>query len=98
MTYHQKTPPLHVVRFSLEFGQDPADETVVTRAHGESEYQRKRLWTETNTFSVHNDDLRHAPADWIHHITLTAIQDRPNSQERLIFGLTGGLGLQDPLW
>lgn len=98
MSNHTNTPPLHVVTFRLELSEDPQDETIVARATGESTYRRQRLWTEVSTFSADRDDLRHAPADWINHIALVALQDRPNSPERLIFGLTGGLGLQDPLF
>lgn len=94
MTYSHQAPPLHVVTFRIEMAEDPVDESIVTRAFGESNYRRQRLWTETNTFNVHDDDLRHAPADWMHHIALTALQDRPNTPERLVFGLTGGLGYQ----
>ena len=78
--------------------EDPVDETIVARATGESTYRRQRLWTEVSTFTADHDDLRHAPADWINHIALVALQDRPNSSERLIFGLTGGLGVQEQLW
>lgn len=98
MTYLPPVPPLHVVRFTLTWPEDPDDPTLLAQAVGESSYKRGRLWTESATFAPAEDKMKLAPADWVHHIALTALQDRPNTQERLVFGLTGGLGVQDPLF
>lgn len=95
---YSTSPHLHVVTFRLEMPEDPsADGPVVTHAAGNSPYKRRTLWHESNVFGA-DEDLRHAPADWIHHLALVSLQDRPNTQERLIFSLTGGLGVQDPLF
>lgn len=93
-TNHQ----LHKVRFTLELPTGPEPGVVSAYVTGESGTKRGRLWHEANVWTEGQDDCRHAPADWIHHVALTAVQDRPNSQERLLFGLTGGLGVQDPLF
>lgn len=98
MTYHVPPPELAVVQFRLELaGPTLAPHVIVCHATGSSPMRRRSLWTESSIFGE-DADLRHAPADWIHHIALTALQDRPNSQERLLFGLTGGLGIQESLF
>lgn len=98
MSYYVPEPPLALVTFRIELPVGPsADGPVVCHAAGQSPMKRRSLWSESNVFNS-DDDLKHAPADWVHHLALTALQDRPNSQERLLFGLTGGLGIQDPLF
>lgn len=98
MSFYVPTPTLALVTFRLEFPSSPGEDgPVVTHAAGSSPNRRRSLWSESSVFGL-DDDLKHAPADWIHHVALTALQDRPNSSERLLFGLTGGLGLQDPLF
>lgn len=88
---------LRVVTFRLEFGE-PAGETVINAlAQGHAETRRTSLWSEANVWTEATADVRHEPADWLHHIALVALQDRPNSTERLLFGLTGGLGQQGSL-
>ena len=89
---------LRTVRFQLELPQGPEPGAVLVYVWGESDTKRGRLWHEANQWIEGEDDCRHAPADWIHHIALTVIQDRPNTSERLLFGLTGGRDLQDPLF
>lgn len=98
MSYLPPTPDLQVVRFRLELPGGPeAPQTVSVVATGESVYRRGPLWTEASSWTE-PDDQKVAPADWIHHIALATIQDRPNTQERLVFSLTGGLGVQEPLF
>lgn len=98
MNYYTPPPALHLVQFRLEFPDTPdADGPIVTHATGSSPNRRRSLWHESAVWTDESD-LRHEPADWVHHIALTALQDRPNTTERLLFGLTGGLGAQDPLF
>lgn len=98
MSFRVPQPPLALVYFRLELpGDSSLDGPVVCHATGQSPMKRRSLWSESNVFGP-DDDLMHAPADWIHHLALVVLQDRPNSQERLLFGLTGGLGAQDPLF
>lgn len=92
------THELQRVRFTLELPTSALPGVVRGTAIGESEFRRAPLWAESTSWNEREDDARHAPADWLHHLALTALQDRPNSQERLLFGLTGGLGVQDPLF
>lgn len=97
MSFQPHTPPLLIVNVRLEFPADPdADAPIVVHATGSSPMRRRALWVESNVYGP-DEDLRHAPADWIHHVALAVLQDRPNSQERLIFALTGGLGIQETL-
>lgn len=92
------TPELRVVTFRLELpGPDTAG-VVNGLAQGHSPNRRVALWSEANVWTESQADLRHEPADWVHHLALTALQDRPNTTERLLFGLTGGLGVQEPLF
>lgn len=98
MAYLPPTPPLHLVTFTLRLPDDPGAAVPITaRAVGSSGYRRLPLWSESSVWDD-GDDTRHAPADWLHHIALTVLQDRPNTSERLLFSLTGGLGVQDPLF
>lgn len=98
MAYLPPTPPLHRVSFTLVLPEDPTVRVPVTAsAVGSSAYKRLPLWTESSVWAD-EEDVRHAPADWLHHLALTALQDRPNTSERLLFSLTGGLGVQDPLF
>lgn len=98
MSYLPPTPPLHLVTFSLRLPENPGERAPVScRAVGSSGYKRLPLWSESSVWDD-DEDVRLAPADWIHHIALTALQDRPNTSERLLFSLTGGLGVQDPLF
>lgn len=94
ITNHQ----LRRVRLLVELPSGPEPGAVMAYMWGESDTQRGRLWHEAGQWLEGQDDTRHAPADWIHHMALTCIQDRPNTSERLLFGLTGGMGLQDPLF
>lgn len=92
------TPELRVVHFRLELPGPDTPGVVNGLAQGRSPNRRVALWSEANVWTDEQADLRHDPADWLHHIALTALQDRPNSTARLLFGLTGGLGVQDPLF
>lgn len=101
MNRHQPHRPAHrleTVSFTIGLGPHPELAVVDVVAEGRSSTCRHALWRETNIYNAFSADLLIEPADWIHHIALTALQDRPNSQERLLFGLTGGLGYQDPLF
>lgn len=95
---HKPAHRLETVTFTIRLGGHPELAVVDIVAEGRSSTYRHALWRETNIYNSLTDDLTLEPADWVHHVTLTALQDRPNSQERLLFGLTGGLGVQDPLF
>lgn len=96
--YAVPTPRLQQVVFTLDIVESDPVDVVTVRAHGTSEYRRRVLWHEHSSWSEDSSDIRHEPADWVHHVALAALQDRPNTSERLIFSLTGGLGQQDPLF
>lgn len=96
--YAVPTPRLEQVVFTLDIVETGGIDGVSARAHGTSTFKRRALWTEAASWSEDSADLRHEPADWIHHIALAALQDRPNNTERLLFSLTGGLGQQNPLF
>lgn len=85
------------VMFTLTFDPTPDPQVITGRAWGESNTRRRVLWSEASVWSEEDSNLSHAPADWLHHIALVAVQDRPNSSERLLFSLTGGLGEQGTL-
>ena len=83
---------------TLEFGPPCEEGVVVGTIHGWSSTKRGALWSEHNLWQADDDDVLMAPADWLHHIHLVGMQDKPNSKPRLIYGLTGGLGFQDPMF
>lgn len=89
---------LDVIHARLELHGTPEEGMVTGLMRGVSHGKRRNLWTEANAWESETADLRMAPADWVHHVALVALQDRPNTGERLLFGLTGGLGVQDPLF
>lgn len=100
--HHDFRPPHHRLRTVTARLWLPSPEEPLTTwtgiVQGGSPTRRAALWSESNTWN--DDDTAHGleVADWFHHIFLCAVQDQPNSQERLLFSLTGGLGQQDPLF
>lgn len=90
---------LEVVRLRLGLGTGADGVDIINGvAQGTSGGKRTPLWTETAVWNSQDHDTRHEPGDWVHHIALACLQDRPNSAERLLFSLTGGLGIGDPLF
>lgn len=103
MSTHQnlfRTPrrKLTTVSLRLDLPSDLTGGALIAQAHGISPYKRERLWTDTNVFEANECDLRLTPADWVHHIALCAIQDKPATQEDYIASLTGGLGIQGEMF
>lgn len=90
--------PLRTVHARLELDSGPEDAVVAAYVHGYSPNRRTHLWAEAALWTPEDSDQRVEPADWIHHILLCSLQDRPNTQERLLFSLTGGLGQQGTLF
>lgn len=97
--------PYHVphrlteVRFTLQLSHPDVEVPVIVGlAQGSGETKRTSLWTESNIWTGDELAQGNVVADWVHHIALAALQDRPNTSERLLFSLTGGLGVQDPLF
>lgn len=64
---------------------------------GESETKRVPLWIESNVWDYTDEHRTNHVVDWCNHVLLSALQDRPNTPERMLFSLTGGLGAQDRL-
>jgi len=89
---------LNRITTTLDFGSPTEEGLVIATIHGWSSTKRGALWSEGNLWQEGEADLRMEPADWIHHVHLVALQDKPNSKQRLIYGLTGGAGFQDPLF
>lgn len=89
---------LTTVEFRLEIPTRPGAHMVNTLAQGLSPNKRRPLWTEANVYNSADSDTMVEPADWIHHIALCALQDRPASQRDLIVALTGGMGEQHRLF
>lgn len=58
-------------------------------ATGRSDLQRPALWVWSEEF---DEESPYGVSDAIHHLALVVEQDRPNTRERLFFGLNGGLG------
>lgn len=94
--------PMHKlerVTLRVYLPNDASPNAVTTSAEGWAPTKRGHLWHVNESWS--SDERSPGmmePADWIHHLALVAMQDRPNTPERLDFALTGGLGYQDPLW
>lgn len=59
------------------------------RAVGEASTRRTSLWSESVSWSA--DEVTHGlqPADWVNHVVLCTLQDRPASQEALDDSLIG---------
>lgn len=93
---HRPTHQLNTIEFKLHL-PSPTTPAITGYAFGHSDTYRGSLWAESNIWQD-EEDFPNAPADWIHHLALCAVQDRPNTMERLLFSLTGGLGYQDPLF
>jgi hypothetical protein len=66
-------------------------------AHGTTATKRGYLWTHSEAWGP--DEMHEAgyePSDLARHLILVCEQDRPNSAQRLAFGLTGGLSWDEP--
>lgn len=100
--HHDFRPPHHRLRTVTARLWLPSDEEPPTPwtgiVQGASPTRRAFLWSESNSWDEDVAERGNEIADWFHHIFLCAIQDKPNSQERLLFSLTGGLGDQSPLF
>lgn len=94
-------PPNHRltrITAQLDLGTGEENDVILGRVFGWSITQRGRLWAEHSSWVAPQDDVVRTPGDWLHHVVLVALEDRPNSQERLDYGLVGGVGIQDPLF
>lgn len=85
---------LHTVEFRLELPTRPGVRVLNGLAVGHSTNKRRPLWTEANVWTNADADLDVEPADWVHHIALCALQDRPTDAASLLMSLTGGEGEQ----
>lgn len=70
------------------------------RAAGYSDTKRAALWHYHEAFDhVLDAEKGYGVGDALHHVALVALQDRPNSLDRLEFALRGGLAWeQAPLF
>lgn len=76
---------------------DDLDGPIIAVVRGRSATKRVNLWIESGTWDASEPHRQNNVADWVQHVILCAVQDRPNSTERLMFSLTGGLAGQDQL-
>lgn len=90
---------LESVDFTLYLPRPDEWADVSIKAVGRASTRRAALWVYQETFNDELDAVKgYGPADAIHHIGLVAMQDRPNTLERLNFALSGGLSwCQDEL-
>ena len=106
LTKHQRIatygPPMHrleQVRMTLDLATPRWPDVTACKITGWSNTKRAPLWSEGETWSpteVHPSGLE--IGDWVHHVILCATQDRPASQEELLYSLTGGMGEQRTLF
>ena len=97
MSYLPPTPPLQLIRFRIELPHEPEGPQAVTvctqRANPSFAVARcgpSASWSDPDDHGI--PGRLGAP----HRLGRT--QDRPNTSERLLFALTGGLGIQEPLF
>lgn len=89
---------LRVIRATITLPSSAEEGPTTAHVIGETPTKRAPLWSETNAWGPPLDDRYLEVGDWVHHVVLASLQDRPNTGERLLFSLTGGLGVQDPLF
>lgn len=96
-------PPIHALTHidaTVRFPAAHEHQTSSLAVHGRSTTKRASLWTYQEYFDpeVAREKGYHL-SDALAHIVLVCHQDRPNTLDRLRFGLQGGLAYtQDPLW
>lgn len=92
--FGKPTHSLETVEVRLVLPSRHNDYRTSMRAWGRSSGQRTHLWTTGESWSA--EDVTHGlqPGDSVHHVVLTALQDRPASQQALEFAL-GGAGWED---
>lgn len=81
---------LERVTVTLRF---PDDAVVELRAEGWATTHVRRLWQYGEDFGPDTNAM--SPHDAAAHILLCCHQDRPNTLERLLFSLRGGLAWED---
>lgn len=80
------------VDISLYLPRYPHAVSSEMRATGYSDTRRASLWHYHEAFDhVLDAEKGYGCADAAHHVALVALQDRPNSLDRLEFALRGGL-------
>jgi len=90
---HSEWHPTHEldrVEVTMRF---PDDGSVELRAAGYASTKRGALWRFQEDFLIDQGSM--AAHDAAAHLLLVVQQDRPNTRERLDFGLMGGLGWED---
>lgn len=86
--YHpQHAPKLETLNIVIRWATDGG---VTVHASGESPLKRTSLWVIDEAWA--EDNPVYGPYDMVSHLVLAVAQDRPNTKERLIFSMNGGLG------
>lgn len=92
MRPHHVQHKLQAVEFRLVLPNLAGSTPATIRASGRSDTKRGDLWTYVEAFDEEIDRAKgYGAADALHHISLVALQDRPNTMDRLDFALRGGL-------
>lgn len=85
------------VEITLHLPTPRSDHRADIAARGWSTTKRGSLWTWQESWNPSEMHVEgYEPVDVVHHLLLVAVQDRPNTQERLSFGLGGGLSWSEP--
>lgn len=66
-------------------------------ANGICRTKRAPLWHYRETWTATEQRMGLEPADWVHHLALTALQDQPGTLEGLQQSLRGGAWEDVPL-
>lgn len=87
--FGKPTHELESIRVVVNLPSPQNGHVTSVRVLGETSTQRATLWSESASWTA--DEVTHGlqPTDWIGHVLLTALQDRPKDQEALDNGLTG---------
>lgn len=94
---HRPVHRLHRLDISVTFDEEGPYAPCVLHVDGRSRTKRTALWHYAEVFTAEvQQDRGYSLNDAVAHIVLVCHQDRPNTLERLKFGLSGGVYWDEP--
>lgn len=87
--YGKPSHELESIRVVVTLPSPENGHLTAVRILGETTTQRSSLWSESASWSADEVTNGLQPTDWVAHVLLVALQDRPSNQEALDNGLIG---------
>lgn len=89
------THHLESVQVTIHLPSSDTPDATTIEVVGRASTKRGSLWSYREVFSTDDDPGKMlGPTDVLQHLLLCVLQDEPNTQERLNYSLSGGMGYQ----